>query len=508
MLMKWPFSIRRRDESLDEHSLPLIEKFGSMLTPNMRALRLTMTVADYMLSMGVPASRVVSRSLDITETYCKSPVHIDVSSTIIMISQLRGIDKEPLTLIRPVNPREINNMTLQLVQELVEEIKDGKLGINKAEARIDEILKNQITYPSWLVTSGNAAIAAGVSMMFSSNWRAWLTTFIIGIIVDRLIRLLAHHGITSFFRQIVAAAFVTIAAAFINQLAQSDIGFFVGMHPTLIVVGGIIMLVAGLMIVGAIQDAIEEYYITANARMLKVGLLTMGIVVGILIGLYVSQKLGMPIYVAPDKLNLNSLGYQIVGSAIAAAGYALSTQTRMRAILWAGIIGAGALITMYWATQLDISVVVASGVAAGVVGLVATLFSHSWKTPSVGIVTAGILPLVPGLALLVGLMQLGEYPPMDPQFMLGVSTLFTALSTALAIAVGATFGSMLGRPLHHQSTNKRNTLPFSTFMHSQVRHGGRNRLARLLPFRSLEGLLRRRSKDKNIPEDNYPDMAA
>lgn len=483
--MRWPFSIRRHSEvaigDLPD-DMPFVEKIGELLTPNMRALRLTMTIADYMLSMGVPASRVVSRSLDITETYCKSPVHIDVSSTIIMLSQLRGIDKEPLTLIRPVNPREINNMTLELVQELVEEIKEGKLGIKKAEEKLDEILKSPIVYPGWMITAGNASIAAGVSMLFSSNWRIWITTFVIAVLVDRLLRWLAHHGITSFFRQICAALFVTLAAALINQLTIAEVAFFAGMNPTLIVVGGIIMLVAGLMIVGAIQDAIEEYYITANARILKVALLTMGIVLGILIGLYLAQKLGMKIYVAPDKLKLNDLGFQVLGSAIAAAGYALSTQTRLRAILWAGIIGAGALFTMYWATQLDISTVVGSGVAAGIVGLAATLFSRSWKTPSVGIVTAGILPLVPGLALMIGLMQLGEYPPSDPRFMDGVTTLFTALSTALAIAVGATFGSMLGRPLHHQATNRRNSLPFKSFMHVQIQQGHRSRFARLLPF--------------------------
>lgn len=483
--MKWPFTIRRREEKIErlQSAFPAVEKFGETLTPNMRALRLAMTIGDLMLSMGVPAGRVVSRSLDITEAYCKRPVHIDVSADTIMLSQLRGIDKEPLTLIRPVVPRDINNMTLQLVQKLVYDIDKGKYSLYDAETELDKILKAPIVYPGWLVTTGNASIAGGVSMMFSANWRVWLLTFVIAVLVDRLIALLAKRGLTPFFRQICAAAFVTIAAAVINQFTVSGVGFFAGMHPTLIVVGGIVMLVAGLMIVGAFQDAIEEYYVTANARILKVVMLTMGIVIGILVGLYVAGKLGIGIYVSPDPLSLSAPAYQIIGSAVAAAGFAVGTQTRLRAVAWAAIIGAAALIVMFAARHLGVSVVPASGVAAVVVGVVATVFSRRWRTPSTGIIGAGILPLVPGLMFFNALMQLANYPPGDPSFVRGASTLFMAIATALAIAIGASIGSMLGRPLHHQITRRRNTQPFAIFMREQFKP--RHRLGRLTLMHSF-----------------------
>jgi len=500
----WPFNIRKRQEERIERlqsSFPTIEKIGEKLTPNLRALRLAMTIGDTMLSMGVPASRVVSRLLDITETYCKRPVHIDVSADIIMLSQLRGIDKEPLTLIRPVVPRVINNMTLQLIQQLVYDIRAGKYSLEEAETRLNSILKEPIVYPSWLVTTGNALIATGVSMMFSDNWRVWLLTFVIAIMVDRLLAFLFNRGITSFFRQICAAAFVTMAAACINQLTISGVDFFADMQPTLIIVGGIVMLVAGLMIVGAIQDAIEEYYVTANARILKVILLTLGIVVGIMIGLYVASKLGMGIYVSPDPLSLNTLTYQVIGSAVAAAGFAIGTQTRMRAVLWAGLMGASALVIMYSALRLDISVVPASGVAATVVGLIATLFSRRWKTPSTGIIAAGILPLVPGLALFNGLMQLANYPPGDPLFERGIATLFTAFATALAIAIGASLGSMLGRPLHHQAVHKRNVQPFTAFIYSQFENAHRHKLSQFDLLGHLAHLLHHdNEKDQDKPK--------
>jgi uncharacterized membrane protein YjjB (DUF3815 family) len=152
-----------------------------------------------------------------------------------------------------------------------------------------------------------------------------------------------------------------------------------------------------------------------------------------------------------------------------AATYALSTHTRLRAVIWAALLGGGSLIVMYESLHIDISVVPASGVAAMLVGFIAALLSRFWRTPSSGIIAASILPLVPGLMLFTGLMQLVRYPPGHPLFFRSVVTLFTALGTALAIAAGASFGSMLGRPLHRHITHSRNLAPFANFMQRQLR---------------------------------------
>lgn len=506
--MRW-FRLRRR-ESAEPKQIAKTYKSpkvsGENLTPNMRALRLAMTVGDVLLGMGVPASRVVIRCLDITESYCKLPVHVDVNANLIMLSQIRGVDKEPLTLIRPVVERGVNNMTIQQVQQLVHKIRDKDLSLEDAEIELENILKNPITYPSWVVTAGNASIAAGVTLMFTSSWRVVLVTFLIAVMVLRVLAFLQAHGISSFFRIIAAATSVTLAAAVIRQLNDMGVEFFQGMNPTLIVVGGIIMLVAGLMIVGAIWDAIEEYYVTANARIMRVVMQTMGIVIGILIGLYVARKIGIGIAVSPDPLGLNTVQFHLAGGAVAAAAYAVGTQTRLRAIVWAGLMGALALAVMYAARNYGVSVVAASGVSAAVVGLIATSFSRRWQTPSVGIVAAGILPLVPGLALYNALMQLVNYPPGDQFFYRGLGTLFTAVATALAIAVGASFGSMIARPLHQRLVYIRNVQPFLAFMRIQLKSGQRSKLANFALSRTFDKLWTQYQDDtaeykKNQKED-------
>ncbi len=465
----WPFGRKQTIEEIDELTLPKVEKFGEMLTPNMRALRMAMTMADQLLSMGVSANSVVSKVLDVTDTYCEKPVHIDISANVVMVSQLRGVEKEPLTLIRPVAPRDINYMVIQAVQNLIFEISKKQHTLDEAEELLEAIIAKPKTFPWWAIMVGNASIVAGVTLMYTSSWQAIVTTFCIGIVIDRLLAVLIKWSIPPFFRQIIAAASITMIAAGINAIAGHGVTFFAGMNPTLLVVGGVVMLVAGLVIVGAIQDAIDEYYVTANARISKVFMQTIGIVVGILVGLYTARKFGIGIAVSAEPLTLNALEMQIVGAAIAAAGYALSGQTRRRAIIGVGLIGGvGLFIMMSVVTTLGVSYVPASGIAALFIGASASIISRFWRTPSVGIISGGIVPLVPGLMLYTALMQIIRYPPGDPLFYQSLGTLFTAGAVALTIAAGASLGSMVGRPLRQTVAQERNTTAFSEFMRRQL----------------------------------------
>ena len=74
---------------------------------------------------------------------------------------------------------------------------------------------------------------------------------------------------------------------------------------------------------------------------------------------------------------------------------------------------------------------------------------------------AGIVPLVPGLTLYKGLLQIIESSragaTVDGSG--GVYTLLTAILIALAIASGAAFGYMIARPVRRTLVIARNVLP-------------------------------------------------
>jgi uncharacterized membrane protein YjjB (DUF3815 family) len=72
------------------------------------------------------------------------------------------------------------------------------------------------------------------------------------------------------------------------------------------------------------------------------------------------------------------------------------------------------------------------------------------SVPGFGLISAALLPLVPGLTLYHGLLQLvgPSTDQADPAG--GASTLLRAAGVALAIGAGASLGTFLGRPIVDQ----------------------------------------------------------
>jgi uncharacterized membrane protein YjjP (DUF1212 family) len=439
----------------------IFPKVEESLSPNVRAIRLAISVADVLLALGVSVSDVVSMALDITERYCKRRVSFDVSYTIIMASQDRGNEREPLTMLRHSTQRTPNNMLMQAVQELVREIRDEGLDLDAAEEKFDAILNDPPRYPYWLTMIGNGSIAAGVAVMYGARTEIIVTVFLVGAIVSYILRVLSHNRIPTFFAQVGSAVFITLVAALMAWLAaQPGFAWLEGIDPNLIVIGGIVMLVAGLTIVSAVQDAIDEYYMTANARLLRVTMMTAGIVAGVMIGLYLTKQFGIAIAVEPEGPRIGRGDWQLTGAVIIAAGYALSMQSKYTSILLSGGLGALAwFIYTVTETNSGLSSVIGSGVAATAVGLIGTSLSRVIRTPSTALIMAGIVPLVPGLTLYLGLLQIiddsSNYGSLDQ----GIYTMFIALLIALAIASGAAFGNLVGRPIRRSLVLARNAMP-------------------------------------------------
>ena len=441
--------------NIDDDVEPL-EKIDESLTPNMRALRLVMSISEQLLAQGVPASDIVHMAIGITSTYCKRRVHLDISSTMFTISQDRGDDREPLTMIRTIVLKDANYQTIQALQSLALEIRDKHLPLDEAEKRVDDILNKPKRLSRWVIYSAGGMVSAGTVLLYNGKIEMMVLAFIVGFLVTGMLRWLGRIGMTTFFSQILASLCITLVAAY---SAWASTVFNLDINATLLVISGIVLLVAGMMIVGAFQDAIDEYYITANARLLKVAFATGGIVVGVSIGLYITTRLGISFPATPDQLTMASPQIQYIGALVIAAAFAARNHAPLFGTIIAGSVG-----MLGWAVSRvmigeGFSIIIASGIAASFVGLMATFVSRFWKFPSMAIIAAGIVPLVPGLSLYNGLMGIVEFPIGDPQFMYAMSLLIRAVMIGLAIAAGATFGNLIGRPVRRRFVKLYNRLP-------------------------------------------------
>jgi uncharacterized membrane protein YjjP (DUF1212 family) len=435
------------------------DRFGETITPNMRALRLSMTVADYLIAMGVAASDVTDICLNITDRYCERKVSIEIIATVLMFSQDRGNEREPLTLIRSVHARDINSALIQNIEDVVNEIHEGKLPLDTAEERLEKLLENPKTYPQWALSIGSASISAGTGALLSGSPLIIALSFMVGGFISYMLIMLTKLRMPAFFIQVIAAAIATLIAALVTWLGNHGVTQLQGLDPNLIIIGGIIMLVSGLAIVSAVEDAIDEFYITANARMLRVVMLTAGIIFGIIVGLYVAKNLGVNMAINTNRGLDDTVGWQYVGAIAIAAGYALSVNTRVSGIILSGLIGAAGW-AAYSLTAPIFTPVVGSFIAATVVGAGAALLARWLRTPATTMITAGIISLVPGLSLFNGLMVIIiGVDEAGASLDSGTLILLNALLLALAIAAGATFGNLVARPVRRTLILAHNALP-------------------------------------------------
>lgn len=437
-----------------------MERFGETITPNMRALRLSMTVGDYLVAMGVAVSDVTDICLSITDRYCKRKVSIEIIATVLMFSQDRGDDREPLTLIRSVHNRNVNSALIQDIEDVINKIHEKKLSLEEAERCLEEVLANPRTYPRWALSMGSATISAGIGALLSGSPLMIFLSFIVGGLISYMLILLTKLRMPAFFIQVFAAAIATLAAALVTWLGDQGVTQLQGLDPNLIIIGGIIMLVAGLAIVSAVQDAIDEYYITANARILRVVMLTAGIIFGVVAGLYIANDLGIDMVIDSDRaLSYDTVGWQYLGAVMIAAGYALSVNTRIGGIILAGLVGAAGW-AIYSHTAPALTPIVASFIAAAAIGAGAALLARLLRTPATTLITAGIISLVPGLSLFNGLMiVIIGAEKAGSSVGSGESILLNALILALAIAAGATFGNLVARPVRRTLIRAHNALP-------------------------------------------------
>jgi len=443
--------------SRSKHSL-IIHKIDDELTDNMRALRLVATLCDQLLSRGMPASDVVYLGLEVTSAYCSRKVHIDISHTILTISQDRGIDREPLTLVRTVTSRGSDYHTLQLLEDLARSA--GK----------EDIISRKRIYPPIVIHLAGGGISAGVVMLYSHNPFMWLIALLMGTMISLVIGRMTKMGLPSFYVQSLSGLIIILIAAATSLLAMTTIPVLAEVNPTLVIISGIVMLVAGMMIASAFQDALDEYYVTAMAHLLKVIMMTGGIVIGTTVGLYIATRLGVHLAATPNHLSLADINYQYAGAAVLAASFALGNYARPIAIISAGLVGFLSLYVTLVLMSFDLGQIAASGVAAMVVGIAASLLSRLLKIPTIAIMSAGIIPLVPGLTLYSALHYISQSAPNTSDFDTGVAFLMRALLIAVVVAAGVTFGALMGRPARKRHAHLANRLPH--------RHLGRRRTAR------------------------------
>jgi uncharacterized membrane protein YjjP (DUF1212 family) len=320
----------------------------------------------------------------------------------------------------------------------VRDLLSDEIDVEEARTRLAQISSTGHRTPRWAVTISWGAIGAGVAMLIGGDLIVTLIAAIAAIGIEILQRYLSRLRLPFFYAQVAGGLFASL-------LAVGASAVHISADPSLVITASIVMLLAGLGFIGAIQDALTDFYVTAVARILEVMISTVGVIVGVSGGLTVGRLLGVDIAVNPGVAGLSQFPLVVAGAALSAAAFAFAAYAPGRILFPIAAIGGVAGGINLLLIENDLGRAWPAAIAAIFIGLVSYTVAGWARVPPLVIVVAGIVPLLPGLSIYRGLSLLGadDYT--------GILQMITAAAIAISLAAGVILGEYVAQPLHREA---------------------------------------------------------
>lgn len=411
-----------------------------------QVLDLCLRVGEMLLSNGAGAADVTATMNSVARAYGVRAPQVDVTFTSLAMSAQATPEEPPLIQIRQVTQREIDYDDLTRVDHLVRDVTAGRVEVKDARARIARIASSGHARPRWAAILGSGVSGAGIALMLGGDAVVIAVAFLAAVTIVRLQLGMARRRMPYFYQQIAGGAVATVLAAVATRAFEP----LVDVDASLVVTANIIMLLAGIGFMGAIQDALSGFYVTGGARILEALLATAGIIAGVSGGISVAAVLRVDLpALSPARFDLTSVSVAAVGAGIAAAAFAYGSYAPKRSLVPLGLLAALAMVISQTIDLQDFGRPWAVGIAAFVVGLVSYTLAGRIRVPPLVIVVPAIVPMLPGLSIYRGLSLLGEA---ERGFVAGgLLAMVTAASVAIALAAGVILGEYVAQPVKREA---------------------------------------------------------
>ncbi|GAB6983486.1 threonine/serine exporter family protein [Nocardioides pyridinolyticus] len=412
-----------------------------------RELNLTLDfclrVGEVLLSSGAGAADVTATMQALAWQYGVRNPDVDVTFTSLSMAMQQDPGEPAVVLIRQVKQREIDYEDLTLVDHLVREVLHGDVALKEARSRLARIVSSGHVLPRWAATLGWGLMAAGVGIQLGGGVAVAVIAAIAAVAIDRLQLAMSRQRLPFFYRQVAGGAVATLIA-----IAATLLPF--ELDPSLVVTANLIMLLAGIGFMGALQDALTGFYITAGARLTEAILATGGIIAGVSGGLTVADLLGVDVGpIAPGApTGLKDVSVMALGATICAAAFAFASYAPRRTLVPIGLVSAVAMVISQGVVVGGAGRTWSVALAAFFVGLVSYTVAGRMRVPPLVVVVSAVVPMLPGLSIYRGLSLLTEE---DSATSAGLLALITAASIATAIAAGVILGEYVAQPLRREA---------------------------------------------------------
>lgn len=388
-------------------------------------LDLTMRLAEVIFSSGAGAEDATAAMLAVTRAYGLKGTEADITHTLLTLTHEDPGSHESISRSRNVKYRTLDYSKLTETTELIADLIEAPTDVAEARKRLATIVSSKPQVPVFWRRIGWSLVGAGAAVLIGGGLTVLVAAFVATFFVDLITTVMVNRKVPVFYQTVVGGAIGPIVAALVQVVDPAA-------SPSIVVVATIIMLLAGVTTFGAVHDTLSGFYVTGTARLMEALLISGGLVTGVAGAALLLGRLGLDLRIdATTAPTLADLPVLLVASVVIVAGFALAAQVPWRAFWVVCVLGALAEFLYLAGIGAELGLVWSSGASAIGVGLVAAVASRIVRTPPLVIVVTALVPLVPGLILFRGLLQLSEGS------IEGLVSLLTAGAVAGALAAGA-----------------------------------------------------------------------
>lgn len=407
------------------------------------SIDLCLRIGEMLLANGAGAADVTSTMRAVAQ-HLGLRHHIDIDVTFTQVSMSYQYDpSEPtLVMIRQVHQRTIDYDDVTKVDHLVRDLLSGRLDLYLARTRMATIVSVPPSTPRWAISVATGVTCAAVGLFLGGDWLVVTVAFVAAVLIDRAQLLLSRQRLPNFYLQVVGGVIASlIAVAVAATPLDAD--------PSLVVTASIIMLLAGIGFMGALQDALSGFYLTGTARITEAIMATVGIVAGVSGGLSFGKTIGVDIgRYEPGISGWQGLGVLVLGSALCAGAFAFSVYAPRRSLLPIAAIGGVASGVYRLIVDAGMERPWAAACAAFFIGVASYSVAGRVRVPPLVVVVPAVVPLLPGLSIYRGLSLLIQGGSSTSA---GLLAMVTAASVALALASGVILGEFVAQPVKREA---------------------------------------------------------
>ena len=421
------------------------------------AIDLALRVAEVMLRCGASARTVEAAAVAVGVASGLDDMDVDLTMQSMLI-QCRTSTGATYMRLRVVRSPTQDFGRLSAVHALVDDLVSGEIDTEQASTRLREISHTPRTWSRWMTALAHGFIGAGVALSLGAGWVGVLVAILSAGAVDGALRLADRLRLPDFYLGAIGGVVSTVVAFAAYALGNAGLELIPmsSRDFAFVMAGGIVMLLPSRSLTSAMEDVLTGYPVTGTARLLEVMLHTVGLIVGVAVGLGVSLQLAGTLDLGLLRPPIDQLGYAsanqqsvLIGSLVVGVGGTILAQNRPKMIVPAGLL---ATLVVYLATLLgsaSVGRVTAAGIAAVVLGFTARWVALRLDAPPVTLAVPAYYGLMPGLSIFIGLYQMADEgeAALTTSTDSGLVSVLLALGVIFAIATGTTLGELLAAPL-------------------------------------------------------------